>query len=173
MRIKALTWLCLVWAATLVSQSASQPSPPAPCGTLDLTSPLTQHCFPEDGSHHFVCCVDIQMPEVILHLPGIAYHWRTPHMEPLLPLQNPHSPHGNYNPLARVITQASNASSYSWCTCSEEVHAACSSGVALRCAGSRVPKPESPGAVQSALRLAGPTRPRTVPDGPARAPPLP
>ena len=25
------------------------PSPPAPCGTLDLMSPLTQHCFPEDG----------------------------------------------------------------------------------------------------------------------------
>jgi hypothetical protein len=25
------------------------PSPPQPCGTLDLTSPLTQHCFPADG----------------------------------------------------------------------------------------------------------------------------
>lgn len=25
------------------------PSPPAPCGSLDLGSPLTQHCFPEDG----------------------------------------------------------------------------------------------------------------------------
>lgn len=49
------------------------------------------------GSHHFVCCVDIQMPE------------------------NPHSPHGNYNPLADVIRSASNSSSYSWCTCSEEI----------------------------------------------------
>ena len=34
---------------------------------------------------------------------------------------NPHSPHGNHNPLERVIKQASNATSYSWCTCSEEV----------------------------------------------------
>ena len=25
------------------------PSPPAPCGTLDLANMLTQHCFPEDG----------------------------------------------------------------------------------------------------------------------------
>lgn len=30
------------------------------------------------GSHHFVCCVDISMPE------------------------NPSSPHGNYNPLGQV-----------------------------------------------------------------------
>jgi hypothetical protein len=81
----------------LAPPSYSAPSPPAPCGTLDLTSPHTQHCFPEDGSHHFVCCVDINMPE------------------------NPHSPHGNYNPLERVIRQASNSSSYSWCTCSEEI----------------------------------------------------
>ena len=29
------------------------------CGTLDLKSPLTQHCFPEDKSHHFVCCTNI------------------------------------------------------------------------------------------------------------------
>jgi len=105
------------------------PSPPSPCGTLDLTSMLTQHCFPFDGnirqrvpltaylsllymaviffytsicyltagSHHFVCCVDIQTPE------------------------NPNSPHGNYNPLEQVIKAASNSSSYSWCTCSEEI----------------------------------------------------
>lgn len=75
----------------------AEPKPPAPCGTLDLQSQLTQHCFPEDGSHHFVCCVDIQMPE------------------------NPHSPHGNFNPLEHVIKSASNASSYSWCTCSENI----------------------------------------------------
>lgn len=30
---------------------SGQPSPPAPCGTLDLTSPLTQHCFPADGKY--------------------------------------------------------------------------------------------------------------------------
>ncbi|KAH7623686.1 hypothetical protein NADE_008509 [Nannochloris sp. 'desiccata'] len=76
---------------------SGQPSPPAPCGTLDLTSPLTQHCFPADGSHHFVCCVDIQMPD------------------------NSHSPHGNFNPLERVIKAASNSTSWSWCTCSEEI----------------------------------------------------
>lgn len=33
------------------------------CGTLDLTSSLTQHCFPKDTSHHFVCCVDITSPD--------------------------------------------------------------------------------------------------------------
>ena len=31
--------------------------------------------------------------------------------------ENPASPHGNYNPLERVIKAASNATSYSWCTC--------------------------------------------------------
>lgn len=35
--------------------------------------------------------------------------------------ENPHSPHGNFNPLERVIKEASNSSSYSWCTCSEEI----------------------------------------------------
>lgn len=30
------------------------PSPPAPCGTLDLTNMLTQHCFPEDGESYRV-----------------------------------------------------------------------------------------------------------------------
>lgn len=77
--------------------TTARPSPPAPCGTLDLNSPLTQHCFPADGSHHFVCCVDIATPE------------------------NELSPHGNRNPLLRAITAASNATSYSWCTCSEEI----------------------------------------------------
>jgi hypothetical protein len=49
------------------------------------------------GSHHFVCCDQITTPD------------------------NPNSPHGNYNPLGRVIKSASNSSNYSWCTCSEEV----------------------------------------------------
>ena len=91
---------CIAIAAILLfahHSALATPSPPAPCGTLDLTSPLTQHCFPEDGSHHFVCCVDIQTSD------------------------NPHSPHGNYNPLDRVIKSASNASSPTWCTCSEEI----------------------------------------------------
>ena len=68
-----------------------------PCGTLDLKSPKTQHCFPEDASHHFVCCVDIQTPE------------------------KTNSPHGNKNPLFDVITKNSRSESYSWCTCSEEI----------------------------------------------------
>jgi hypothetical protein len=80
-----------------VHSSGVGPSPPAPCGTLDLTNPLTQHCFPADGSHHFVCCEGITL------------------------LDNPHSPHGNYNPLSRVIKAASNSTNYSWCTCSEEI----------------------------------------------------
>ncbi len=82
-------------ALLLAAAAAAAPSPPAPCGTLDLSHPVTQHCFPEDGSHHFVCCVDIA------------------------DAANPHSPHGNFNPLAEVIRAASNSSSYSWCTCSE------------------------------------------------------
>ena len=49
------------------------------------------------GSHHFVCCVDISTPE------------------------NSSSPHGNSNPLMDVIKAASKPSSYSWCTCSEEI----------------------------------------------------
>ena len=69
----------------------------AQCGTLDLNSPLTQHCFPYDKSHHFVCCVDIKN------------------------VDNSKSPHGNKNPLGDVIKSASLPSSYSWCTCSEEI----------------------------------------------------
>lgn len=37
---------CLLLAAPA---ALAVPTPPEPCGTLDLTSPLTQHCFPEDG----------------------------------------------------------------------------------------------------------------------------
>ncbi len=97
-----MDWIALVMAISsglfvLVPRTMAAPSPPAPCGTLDLTSPLVQHCWPMDGSHHAVCCVDISTPD------------------------NPHSPHGNYNPLGKVIKAASNSTSYSWCTCSEEI----------------------------------------------------
>ncbi len=47
---KALCVLCLVTAVL-----AKSSSPPSSCGTLDLTSDLTQHCFPQDGKsavHH-------------------------------------------------------------------------------------------------------------------------
>lgn len=36
-------------------------------------------------------------------------------------VDNDASPHGNVNPLGDVIRQASSNSSYSWCTCSEEI----------------------------------------------------
>ena len=97
MRALSLVLPLLLLLATAPPSSSAEPAPPAPCGTLDLTSRLTQHCFPADGSHHFVCCVDISTPD------------------------NPDSPHGNRNPLFAAITAASNASSYSWCTCSEEI----------------------------------------------------
>jgi hypothetical protein len=33
------------------------------CGTLDLDSSLTRHCFPEGGGEHSTCCVDINLPK--------------------------------------------------------------------------------------------------------------
>lgn len=54
------------------------------------------------GSHHFVCC------------------------EGITTAGNEHSPHGNRNPLARVIGRASDPETPSWCTCSEEVKPRCS-----------------------------------------------
>jgi hypothetical protein len=81
----------------LTSAASAEPHPPQPCGSLDLTSPLTQHCFPADGSHHFVCCEGISTPD------------------------DEESPHGNRNPLADVIAQASSLENPSWCTCSEEI----------------------------------------------------
>lgn len=76
--------------------TASQPLSPTashrtPGNPTTVTDALTAHCFPEDGSHHFVCCENIQLTD------------------------NPHSPHGNLNPLGRVIRAASNSSNFSWC----------------------------------------------------------
>lgn len=114
---------CLVLGLFLVLFDGARAKSPRACGTLDLTSRHTQHCFPEDGaayvhnnsaphprrvltvsglvrvsgSHHFVCCVDISTPG------------------------SSQSPHGNGNPLNDVIKAASKPSSYSWCTCSEEI----------------------------------------------------
>ncbi|GAB0489499.1 hypothetical protein MMPV_000718 [Pyropia vietnamensis] len=84
-------------ARLAVAANDRGPDTSRPCGTLDLSHPATQHCFPFDGSHHFVCCVDIQA------------------------VDNEASPHGNMNPLGDVIKAASSNSSYSWCTCSEEI----------------------------------------------------
>ena len=44
--VRALTMLS---ALTLLGLASAQPAPPEPCGTLDLTSHSTQHCFPSDG----------------------------------------------------------------------------------------------------------------------------
>ena len=78
------------------SLTASQPlsltaSHRTPGNPTTVTDALTAHCFPEDGSHHFVCCENIQLTD------------------------NPHSPYGNLNPLGRVIRAASNSSNFSWC----------------------------------------------------------
>ena len=75
-------------ASQPLSLTASHRTPGNP---TTVTDALTAHCFPEDGSHHFVCCENIQLTD------------------------NPHSPHGNLNPLGRVIRAASNSSNFSWC----------------------------------------------------------
>ena len=68
------------------------------CGDLDLSHGVTQHCFPADASHHFVCCTDIQTPA------------------------NKRSPHGNENPLYTAIKSGNKSPvNLSWCTCSEEI----------------------------------------------------
>ena len=68
------------------------------CGSMNMDAPETKHCFPEDASHHFVCCTHIKTPG------------------------NEISPHGGNNPLATVIkSTAKDPKNLSWCTCSEEI----------------------------------------------------
>ena len=45
MEIRLMAILCVA----VFGVAAAQPAPPEPCGTLDLSSPSTQHCFPADG----------------------------------------------------------------------------------------------------------------------------
>uniref|UniRef100_A0A7S4PFF9 WW domain-containing protein n=1 Tax=Guillardia theta TaxID=55529 RepID=A0A7S4PFF9_GUITH len=71
---------------------------PTPCGTLNLSSPYTQHCFPPDGSSHHVCCVSIQLPATL-------------HAEPIKDAA--------FVKLEDMIRAASHPSSYSWCTCNQ------------------------------------------------------
>lgn len=97
LRVAALCALAVVLVTSQAHPARAVPQPPRPCGSLDLSSPLTQHCFPADGSHHFVCC------------------------EGITSAMNDQSPHGNWNPLGDVIRQASDADNPSWCTCSEEI----------------------------------------------------
>ena len=76
-----------------ISDSMIEWSEPRTCGTLNLTSKLTKHCFPTDASRHSVCCVDIQLP-AITNLSAC-------------------------NILEQRIRSASKPSSYSWCACTE------------------------------------------------------
>mmetsp|Transcript_14955 Transcript_14955/g.40102 ORF Transcript_14955/g.40102 Transcript_14955/m.40102 type:complete len:116 (-) Transcript_14955:594-941(-) len=89
--------ICMLVILALAAVAQSAVFEKKPCGTLDLTSGRTQHCFPPDASHHSVCCVDIKTPD------------------------NNYTPSGNYNPLGSAIRAASRPSSYSWCTCSKEI----------------------------------------------------
>eukprot|EP00960_Hanusia_phi_P015905 468914-Hanusia_phi.AAC.4 len=63
------------------------------CGTMNMQSSLVQHCFPEDGLSHTVCCVDIR-------LPGSKRYFTN---------------------LEQDIYLSSKPSSYSWCTCTVDI----------------------------------------------------
>ena len=45
----AIVIALLVAVATGLPGAAAAPKPPRPCGSLNLASSLTQHCFPADG----------------------------------------------------------------------------------------------------------------------------
>jgi len=72
---------------------------PTHCGTLNLSHPLTRHCFPPDGSHHHVCCTNIPLDDEI--------------EDETLSLST--------QTLIKSIRAASHPSSYSWCACNEVV----------------------------------------------------
>ena len=121
------------------------PSPPRPCGSLNLSSPLTQHCFPQDGelftlslvfAHSYppfvlrflrLAQVDSESAHMVangalFHVVSGSHHFVC--CEAIASADNDRSPHGNTNPLADVIAAASRPDNPSWCTCSEEVRAA-------------------------------------------------
>lgn len=50
LRFAALCALTVVLATSQAHPASAVPQPPRPCGSLDLSSPLTQHCFPADGT---------------------------------------------------------------------------------------------------------------------------
>ena len=61
----------------------------------------TDHCFPSDASHHYVCCVDIKNPE--------NQNFKINEHDIVR------------NPLEEQIKRNSHPSSYSWCTCNERI----------------------------------------------------
>ena len=81
------------------------------CGSLKipgvsygLRKDETDHCFPTDASHHYVCCTQIKDPENELNTVsenGRNYTYR--------------------NPLAGPIKRNSDPNNYSWCTCTEHI----------------------------------------------------
>ena len=83
----------LILLALSTTVNARRPDKKRQCGTMDLRSSLTKHCFPEDGLSHSVCCVDIR-------LPGSQRYFT--HLE-------------------HDIYLSSKSSSYSWCTCSVDI----------------------------------------------------
>lgn len=103
---------------------------PTSCGTLDLASPLTRHCFPPDASRHQFCCVDIKLPGEgggigALSMGSDPETWE--HIldgadeAPMLPAMGGPNPSTSGRSLESMIRAASDPSSYSWCTCSEVV----------------------------------------------------
>lgn len=78
------------------------------CGTLRIPGVSygnrkdeTDHCFPKDGSHHYVCCTHIKYIGNLDNLSDKSVN--------------------KYNPLYGPITRNSDPSNYSWCTCSEKI----------------------------------------------------
>eukprot|EP00293_Proteomonas_sulcata_P008165 CAMPEP_0184307166 /NCGR_PEP_ID=MMETSP1049-20130417/15984_1 /TAXON_ID=77928 /ORGANISM="Proteomonas sulcata, Strain CCMP704" /LENGTH=269 /DNA_ID=CAMNT_0026619589 /DNA_START=73 /DNA_END=882 /DNA_ORIENTATION=+ len=72
---------------------------PTRCGTLNMSHPAAEECFPPDGSSHYVCCADIDLGQLA-----------TESVDGL--------PDGPTNELLRKIVAASHPRSYSWCCCS-------------------------------------------------------
>merc|ERR1711907_11034 len=96
--IKVIVLLQSLVGLGMVRGQGATPLSKGGCGSLDLTLDRTSHCFPSDGSHHFVCCTHIKDPD------------------------NENSPHGNLNPLGEAIKEASkDPNNLSWCTCSEQI----------------------------------------------------
>ncbi|KAJ1475171.1 hypothetical protein T484DRAFT_1910153, partial [Baffinella frigidus] len=89
------------------------------CGEMDMTSPLTRHCFPADGRSHGVCCTDIR-------LPGSQRF---------------------FNKLEDLIFRASRGrATHSWCVCTEAICDALQGKIAWRIDAAPLPAPVPPAA---------------------------
>jgi hypothetical protein len=98
--------LIAVAASNRVSGHAfSANGTPLLCGTMDLNSKLTRHCFPATANRHMVCCADIQLPDPAMYSGS----------------RLPHNTSSFHNILESRIRSVSRPESYSWCTCSIDV----------------------------------------------------